>query len=82
MADAPKKLADLWNDYATKVLPANAIPVQVIQLRRAFYAGAYATLTELVNQVGDEEDANFDMLGGFFQEAEEFFVSQIKGASA
>jgi hypothetical protein len=86
MIDAPHKTLDkLWTDYATKVLPPNASPVQVAETKKAFYAGAYSILTAMVDQVGDEEDAteeDMDMVGGFFTEAEQFLASQIKGASA
>ena len=86
MIDAPNKTLDkLWNDYATRVFPPNASPVQTSETKKAFYAGAYSILTAMVDQVGDEEDAteeDMDMVGGFFNEAEQFLASQIKSPSA
>jgi hypothetical protein len=85
MQDAPNKTLDkLWTEYR-KILPQNASPVQVNETKKAFYAGAYSILTAMVSQVGDEEDAtdeDMDMVGGFFEEAEQFLASQIKSASA
>lgn len=40
----------LWNQFRTQVIPADAPPVQVKEMRRAFYAGVECTL----NRLGDE----------------------------
>ena len=86
--DAPNKTLDkLWSAYA-KALPPNASSLQVTETKKAFYAGAYSILTAMVEQVGDEEDgedatdADMNMMGGLFTEAEEFLASHLKGASA
>jgi len=84
--DTPDKtLEKLWMDY-TKALPPDAGPVQLIETKKAFYAGAYSILATMVDQVGDEEEEvtekDMDMVSGIFEEAEVFLASQIKGASA
>jgi len=43
------KLADQWQDFEKRVLPADAGEVQRIETRRAFYAGAQALLCGLLN---------------------------------
>jgi len=85
MDNPDKTLEKLWTDYA-KVLPPDAGPVQLVETKKAFYAGAYSILATMVAQVGDEEEEvtekDMDMVSGIFEEAEVFLASQIKGASA
>jgi hypothetical protein len=47
-----------WESYAAQVLPKEAPAVQVIECRRAFYAGAYSlgvTMTQEVSELPDRE---------------------------
>jgi hypothetical protein len=37
----------LWLEYREKVIPREASRTQLLECRRAFYAGAHALLTEL-----------------------------------
>lgn len=38
------RIEDQWIEFRGKVIPADAPPVQVIEMRRAFYAGVEALL--------------------------------------
>lgn len=50
------KVETAWLTYRHLVMPADAVPVQIQECRRAFYAGAQMLLTELLAMVspGDE----------------------------
>jgi hypothetical protein len=39
-----KRLRDQWATYRERVVPAEAMPIQVQECRRAFYAGAESLL--------------------------------------
>jgi hypothetical protein len=45
-------LADQWEKYRAAVLHPKAPPNQIIETRRAFYAGALATLTLQIAVIG------------------------------
>lgn len=45
-----------WLQYEHRVLAPGAPPVQRIETRRAFYAGAHALLGALLTNVSDEEE--------------------------
>lgn len=40
-------LAQLWDEFVAKVIPADAPEIQRKEMRRAYYAGAHAALTNL-----------------------------------
>lgn len=46
-----------WDVYNVMVLPAHAPPVQHVECRRAFYAGAQ-TVLERLNALGDLSEAD------------------------
>jgi hypothetical protein len=37
-----------WNTYREAVIPKQAPPVQITEMRRAFYAGAHSLLTTIM----------------------------------
>lgn len=43
-------VSDFWTDYKEKVVPTNAPEVQVVETRKAFYAGGIA-LVSLIHQM-------------------------------
>jgi hypothetical protein len=45
-------LATAWESYRTRVVPADAPPIQVQECRRAFYAGAQAFLSAAADSKG------------------------------
>lgn len=45
-----------WQDYRRQVVPANAGPIQVEECKRAFYAGAVALFSTLVEGVSPDRD--------------------------
>jgi hypothetical protein len=47
-------VAESWTTYRTKVLPPDASDGQVIECRRAFYAGVYFCLLNLMHNIGDD----------------------------
>jgi hypothetical protein len=72
-------IAKEWERYRDTVLPKGAPRVQLVETERAFYAGAWALLTKVVDMLsdGDEttaadvqlvEDVN-DELKAFFARA-------------
>jgi hypothetical protein len=67
-------LAADWESYRRGVLPAEALPVQVSECRRAFYAGAWAALTTMTLKItAIEDDALCEAeLAGLLRECEQF----------
>jgi hypothetical protein len=47
-------VAESWATYQAKVLPPTAGPVQIAETRRAFYAGVYFCLMNLMHNIGDD----------------------------
>lgn len=71
-----KKLQQGWQSFSDMVMPKNAPPVQVKEMRRAFYAGA-GIMLNITKQLGDEEiseDAGVRALEGLEQEIKEFLA--------
>lgn len=52
----PNFVANKWNDYRERVMPADASRAQFVETRRAFYAGVLAFHLGLMNELapGDE----------------------------
>ena len=74
MARKGRLVRDGWQDYAQKILPKSAPPVQRQETRRAFYAGAahlLATMAELGEPEVDE-DAGAGVLEATQHEIEAF----------
>lgn len=51
-------VAESFETYRTRVLPRDAPPIQVDECRRAFYAGTYFMLMNLMANVGDESTSD------------------------
>ena len=76
--ESASTIEEVWKLFAGLVLPPNVPPIQFIEMRKAFYAGAAAML-ELVMMVGDdsfEEDAGVQRLESLSQELTEFAKSE------
>jgi hypothetical protein len=70
-------IRDGWQDYAEKVLPADAPPVQKQETRRAFYAGAWEILMRMAD-LGEpdiSEDQGAEVLEATKREIERFVAS-------
>jgi hypothetical protein len=52
-----KTIAMQWEEFRSKVMPANAPKVQVTEMQRAFYCGAYSFLAEMTSSLESGEDA-------------------------
>lgn len=69
------KLQEQWQSFDQAIIPKNAPPIQRQEMRRAFYAGAFAMLN-ISKQLGDEDidmDAGVAVLEGVEQEIQQFF---------
>jgi len=56
MPDSPKPIDDAWNHFARVVIPNDAKEVQRAEMRKSFFAGAYALFTILMKETDDGED--------------------------
>jgi hypothetical protein len=56
-------MAEQWNDYARKVLPADASTVQRQETRRAFYAGAQAILFRVAGALAPDSEPTAEDIG-------------------
>lgn len=79
----PGLIAQAWLSYRSRVLPQDAPSIQVIECRRAFYAGAQAFWTEMQALSGPGSDATADearALDSLQQELRQFARSVEAGA--
>jgi hypothetical protein len=68
-------MAENWDSFARAVLPPNAPPVQITEMRRAFYAGAVGILHSILKvlEPGSEPtDADLKMMDGIQRELADF----------
>jgi hypothetical protein len=74
-------IAQEWTEFAASVLPANAHPVQVQEMRRAFFGGVWATLCRCREISGEDisEEAGVEMLENWSQECEAFRDDMLAG---
>ncbi len=67
-----------WHDYLMEVLPKDASVLQVVETRKAFYAGAGCVFYGLLNQVSQTEnldevtDKDMSLMDGIQIELEAF----------
>ena len=68
------KLQQSWQSYSKAVMPNNAPPIQVQEMRRAFYAGATAMLdiTKLLGEEDVSEETGVAALEALQQEIVDF----------
>lgn len=83
MATQPGKITAAWLSYLDDVLPKNAPPVQIMETRRAFFAGAQACLSECLALGSDDvpEDAGVDVIEDLRLELQAFGRSVGKGGN-
>jgi len=63
-----------WEKFASMTLPKEASETQRTEMRRAFYAGAYAMLAMMSFEVTEvSDDAGVEIIEGLHQEARLFF---------
>jgi hypothetical protein len=70
-----------WEEFWQAVAPKDASPIQQQEMRRAFYAGAWAMLMGCAG-IGDDsvsEDAGVEQLEAWKQEMEAFLVLLQQG---
>lgn len=69
-----KTVKQKWESYLAKVVPPSASHAQMIETRRAFYAGAAAMFNQVVDDIGAEpsEERALGMIEGLRQELFQF----------
>ena len=70
-----------WRQYVERVLPTNAPRVQIVECRRAYYAGAYHLLSSLTSEAGGDEVSEDDGVSILQSVATELnqFVEDVMG---
>lgn len=69
-----RRVEAAWHSFS-QVIPLGAGPTQRREMKKAFYAGAFAMFAELVNGVDDEPDvtpSDMSMMDEIHKELEEF----------
>ena len=77
-------VAELWNEFSRKVLPADAPVIQRQEMRRAFYAGAGGLLKAIekcLDPGADATDGDLTMMIGISNELTAF-VKDIRDGRA
>ena len=83
MQPAFESVAQWWDAFARATLPRNCSTVQRWEVRRAFYAGAFAMLTACAN-IGEDavsEEQGIQWLEAWRKEITEFYES-VKAGTA
>jgi hypothetical protein len=65
-----RTIFDQWSEFERRILSESAGPVQRMEMRRSFYAGAQSMLNEL-KELGDadvSDDAGMGVLEGYQDE--------------
>ncbi len=75
-----RRLAISWESFEEQVIPPDAGLCQRVEMRRAFYAGAWAVLTELMTVDGVLLDAGVEIAGALMRECVAFKESVAGGA--
>lgn len=71
-----KTIKDQWDSYLEEVIPQGTSPIQVWEIRRAFYAGV-ASLLEILM----EDDVTPEHLEKLYQELMTFTNQVMRGAA-
>jgi hypothetical protein len=71
-------MAEEWNRFAGRVLPPHASAVQRREMRRSFYAGAFALLMQCI-ELPESEERSEEFLKNIHQELLAFFTMEIEG---
>lgn len=69
-----RRVAAAWRTFRV-IIPPNAGPTQFGEMKKAFYAGAFAMFAELVNGVDENEDvtpSDMSMMDEIHAELQEF----------
>jgi hypothetical protein len=75
-------IRDAWLDFESKVIDADASPLQRIEMRRAFYAGATSVVLMHVGPIADaSEAAGVAMIQGLIDECFAFAGRVKEGAA-
>jgi hypothetical protein len=73
-AGQPKLLDAAWRSYLKMVMPANAGANQVVETRRAFYAGAaafYSSIMLMLDPGAEATDADMEKMTALAQELQD-----------
>jgi len=79
--NSPKIMDELWQTYLA-ILPASASSTQIIETRRAFYAGAQALFHKVLLGLSDGpecEEPDLALLDGIHAELNEFCLLIKRG---
>ena len=79
-----KLLETEWTNYRIAVIPKDAPSVQLSESRRAFYAGAWALYTLLMDSLEpgtDETPPDLSLMASLDREMREFQVRVATGAA-
>lgn len=71
----PQAMIDIeqeWKDFAAKVLPEDAPPIQRQEMRRAFFAGFQLSLVGLSDLSAQDEDRAMEALEDMHRQCHEF----------
>ena len=74
-------LQEGWKKFKDKVIPKDASPVQVRDMKRAFYAGAMVTdgYYDMFSRPEISEDEGVSMIQKYKEEIDLFFVDVKEG---
>jgi len=72
-------IQEQWEQFRKLIVPADAPPVQVQEMRRSFYAGVEAMLRIQLAFAAYEEDTAVVMLEGIYDECTRFAEDVAKG---
>ena len=78
--EGARSISDAFDIYRAHIMPKSAGPNQVVETRRAFFAGADWIYKRIMASVDDEDDAA-QLLEGFARELDDYAQAIIERGS-
>ena len=67
-----KTILEHWGSYLERVVPPTACDHQIMETRRAFYAGAVSVVAEVLVLAAEDEESAIKILNSLMDECQAF----------
>jgi hypothetical protein len=75
-----KTVAENWDQFKRQTIPKNAPELQIEEMKKAFYSGAFSIMhmqRDLAEKYADDDDACIKFITTWHQECADFFKTVI-----
>lgn len=74
----PASLDYLWNVYVRRSVPSDVSEEQLLELKKAFYAGVGSALSNIIRACDISSESGVGVIDGFLDECVEFLKTVLK----